>query len=260
MGLKKPITSTLKPVSGMCWTQPAQQGVQYRPPYPIYKHLSFCVPEKPFLLREESSKRGTAQRHGVQELLALSEPWPSAQLGSIASLAPQIRTWPAPRTRQFLGSFSRQTGCFQEAISCRGRFFPKELKWGASWCRLFTGNHCESSFATHQEGLSLSRLHPALCPQPSFPGHAQGVTSVPLTHLPQAAAGMLTWGRGSSQMVKIWTGCRQCRASQGRSCMASPVPHVSLWWEKVWEKVRGHRRLHQTLAHQLLHSPSSLCC
>lgn len=182
----------------------------------------------------------------MQELLALSEPWPSAQLGSIASLAPQIRTWPAPRTRQFLGSFSRQTGCFQEAISCRGRFFPKELKWGASWCRLFTGNHCESSFATHQEGLSLSRLHPALCPQPSFPGHAQGVTSVPLTHLPQAAAGMLTWGRGSSQMVKIWTGCRQCRASQGRSCMASPVPRVSLWWEKVWEKVREAERTQKT--------------
>lgn len=125
-----------------------------------------------------------------------------------------------PRTRQFLSSSSRQPGCFQEAISCRGRFFfSKESKWGTSWCRLFMGNHCESSFTTHQEGLSLSRLHPALCAQPSFSA-CPGAEFCDPHSSPQAAAGVLTCGRGSGWMVKTWTGCRQCRASQGRFCMA----------------------------------------
>lgn len=163
---------------------------------------------------------------------------------------------PAPHTHQILGSFSRLQGCFQEAISCRGRFFfPKEPKWGTSWCRLFMGNHCESSFTTHQQGLSLSRLHPALCPQPSFPGHARGVSFVTLTPLPQAPAGMPTCGRGSIQMVKMWTGVQAVQSLPGK------VLHgLSLWWEKVWEKLRGDIRLHHTLAHQPLHSPTSLCC
>ena len=47
MGLKKPLTSTLKPVLCMYWTQTAQHAVQYIPTYPIYNHpSSFCMPKK----------------------------------------------------------------------------------------------------------------------------------------------------------------------------------------------------------------------
>ena len=48
MGLKKPVTSTLKAVSCMYWTQTAQQVVEYIPTYPIYNHSSFCMPKKAF--------------------------------------------------------------------------------------------------------------------------------------------------------------------------------------------------------------------
>lgn len=165
MGFKKPITSALKPGSGMCWTQP---GVEYRPPHHIYS--SVCMPEQPFLPREERG-RGMAPGPECRTCWCSLSPGPGLCSAPLARWLRRPGTAHTAAPQQLLQGarlFSR-SNFLQRKI-----FFSKEPKWGTSCCRLFIGNHCESSFATHQEGLSLSRLHPALCPQPSLPVHAQG--------------------------------------------------------------------------------------
>lgn len=68
----------------------------------------------------------------------LSEPWPWALLGSLSPLAPQTQPLAPPAhtsdPQQLL------QGCFQEAISCRGRFFfPKEPEVGNFLVQAFHG-------------------------------------------------------------------------------------------------------------------------
>lgn len=127
MGLKKPITSTLKPVSGMCWTQPAQQGVQYRPPYPIYMHLSFCVPEKPLLLREDSSKRGTAQDMECRSCWRYLSPGPWL---SSAPSPPWPRRSAPGLPRAHVSSSAASPGrraVFKKQFPAEEDFFPRSL-------------------------------------------------------------------------------------------------------------------------------------
>lgn len=119
--------------------------------------------------------------------MVLSEPW--ALLSSLTSLAPQGPRLPCSHVRSSAASPGSRAVFKKQFPAEEDFFFPKELKQGTSWCRLFMGNHCESSFTTQQEGLSLSRLHPALCSQPSCPVHAQGVSSVTLTPLPRLLLG-----------------------------------------------------------------------
>lgn len=127
MGLKKPKTSTLKSVSGMCWTQPAQRGVEYRPPYPIYS--SFCMPEKPFLLRKESSKRGMAQDTECSTCWCYLSPGP--RFCSAPSLLWLCRssTSPAPHTHVSSSAASpgRQAVFKKQFPAEKDFFFPRSL-------------------------------------------------------------------------------------------------------------------------------------
>lgn len=153
MGLKKPITSTLKPVSCMYWTQTAQRAAEYIPTYPIYNHSSFCMPKKAL---PPSGKKGMAQDSKCRTcwcylstsplICSCLHRLPGSAVSASSAAHPAHTSVP----QQLLPG---GRAVFKKQFPAEKYFFFKETKWRASWRGLFTGNNCESSFATHQEGL-----------------------------------------------------------------------------------------------------------